>query len=52
MRYLPLAWFELPFALPEFDVAQTWHPRLDRDAAHRVLREELAALVKGVRASR
>ena len=51
-RYLPLAWFELPLALPEFDVAQTWHPRLDRDAAHRVLREALAALVKAIRAPR
>ena len=47
-RSLPLAWFELPFALPEFELVQTWHPRLDRDAAHRVLREELAALVKTV----
>jgi DNA-binding transcriptional LysR family regulator len=51
-RYLPLVWFELPLALPEITVAQTWHPRLDRDAAHRVLREELAALVKGIRPSR
>ena len=50
-RYLPLAWFEIPLALPEFDVAQTWHPRLDRDAAHRVLREALAALVKEIRAA-
>jgi DNA-binding transcriptional LysR family regulator len=50
-RYLPLTWFELPFALPEIQVVQTWHPRLDRDAAHRVLREELAALVKRVLAS-
>jgi DNA-binding transcriptional LysR family regulator len=48
-RYLPLAWFELPLALPELNIAQTWHPRLDRDAAHRVLREELAALVKADR---
>jgi DNA-binding transcriptional LysR family regulator len=47
-RSLPLAWFELPFALPEFELVQTWHPRLDRDAAHCVLREELAALVKAV----
>lgn len=49
-RYLPVIWFELPLALPAFDVAQTWHPRLDRDAAHRVLREELRVLVKTVRA--
>jgi DNA-binding transcriptional LysR family regulator len=51
-QYLPIAWFELPLALPEITVAQTWHPRLDRDAAHRVLRDELAALVKGLRISR
>jgi DNA-binding transcriptional LysR family regulator len=51
-RFLPLSWFELPFALPEIHVAQTWHPRLDRDAAHRVLREELAALVKEIRTLR
>ncbi|HEX3765664.1 MAG TPA: LysR substrate-binding domain-containing protein [Kofleriaceae bacterium] len=49
-RYLPVTWFELPVALPAFEVAQTWHPRLDRDAAHRVLREELRALVKTIRA--
>jgi DNA-binding transcriptional LysR family regulator len=44
-RYLPLTWFDPPLDLPAFDVAQTWHPRLDRDPAHRLLRAELLALV-------
>lgn len=51
-RYLPLTWFDLPLDLPEFDVAQTWHPRLDRDPAHRLLRAELLALVTAIDARR
>jgi DNA-binding transcriptional LysR family regulator len=44
---LPVAWFELPFPLPPLAIAQTWHPRFDRDPAHRLLRESMRALVGG-----
>jgi DNA-binding transcriptional LysR family regulator len=44
---LPLAWFEFPFELPTVAVAQTWHPRLDRDPVHRLARECLVALTRG-----
>lgn len=30
--------FELPVATPGFSIAQTWHPRMDADPAHRWLR--------------
>ena len=43
---LPIAWFELGLALPSIPIAMTWHPRLDRDPAHRVLRDELRALIR------
>jgi DNA-binding transcriptional LysR family regulator len=31
--------FTLPFALPKFTVAQVWHPRADKDPAHKWMRE-------------
>ncbi|SDV47065.1 LysR substrate-binding domain-containing protein [Chitinasiproducens palmae] len=37
-------WFELPLAVPAFNVCAIWHPRLDRDPAQRWLRGELLAL--------
>jgi len=42
---LPITWFAFPLPLPAIDIAMTWHPRLDREPAHRMLREELRALV-------
>jgi DNA-binding transcriptional LysR family regulator len=45
-RALPLAWFELPLPLPPLTLSQTWHPRLDRDPAHRVLREAIVTLAR------
>lgn len=33
--------FELPVPLPAFNVSAIWHPRLDRDPAHRWFREEV-----------
>jgi DNA-binding transcriptional LysR family regulator len=33
-----LAWFELPFELPPFDICATWHPRLHADPAQRWFR--------------
>ena len=33
--------FALPVALPDFTVSMLWHPRLDADAAHRWLRQQL-----------
>jgi hypothetical protein len=34
-----VAHFELPVATAPVAVAQAWHPHLERDAAHRFLRE-------------
>lgn len=39
---------ELPFALPEIAISQTWHPRCDSDPGHRWLRTCVAAIVKEV----
>lgn len=36
--------FELPLAVPAFNVSAIWHPRLDHDAAHRWFRAEVLAL--------
>jgi DNA-binding transcriptional LysR family regulator len=36
--------FELPVLTPAFDVSAIWHPRLDRDPAHRWLRAEVLEL--------
>jgi DNA-binding transcriptional LysR family regulator len=41
---LGLQVFKLPLALPPEQVVQAWHPRLDADAAHRCLRECVAAV--------
>lgn len=45
-RTLAVVALELPFALPELVISQTWHPRSDSDPAHRWLRACIAALVK------
>ena len=37
---------ELPFQVPGFEVIAVWHPRNDRDKAHRWLRSRLAAVAK------
>ena len=41
---LGLKSFKLPVAVPAEQVVQAWHPRLDADAAHRCLRQCVAAL--------
>jgi DNA-binding transcriptional LysR family regulator len=38
---LGLQHFELPVRTTPFNVAATWHPRLDQDPAHRWLRNEV-----------
>ncbi|MCE9577912.1 MAG: LysR family transcriptional regulator [Deltaproteobacteria bacterium] len=43
---LPIAWFPIPLALPAIAIAQTWHPRFDRDPAHRLLRECVLAIAR------
>jgi DNA-binding transcriptional LysR family regulator len=35
-----------PVEVPGFDVIAVWHPRVDKDAAHRWLRGRLAAIAK------
>jgi hypothetical protein len=35
--------FKSPLEVPGFDVIAVWHPRLDKDPAHRWLRNRLAA---------
>lgn len=46
---MPLSWFQIPLSLPKIAIAQTWHPRVDRDPAHRVLREALLALAEAAK---
>jgi DNA-binding transcriptional LysR family regulator len=38
---------EPPIEIPGFDVIAVWHPRVDKDVAHRWLRTRLADLAKG-----
>jgi DNA-binding transcriptional LysR family regulator len=37
---------ELPFQVPSFEVIAVWHPRNDKDKAHRWLRSRLAEIAK------
>lgn len=46
---MALSCFAFPLSLPEIAIAQTWHPRFDRDPVHRALREELVALAVATR---
>jgi DNA-binding transcriptional LysR family regulator len=36
---LKIAYFDLPVVTPAVAVAQAWHPRFDKDAGHRWLRQ-------------
>ena len=38
---LPLRAFTLPISLPTLVLTQAWHPRYDKDPAHRWLRETI-----------
>ena len=42
---LPLRAFTLPISLPTLVLTQAWHPRFDKDPAHKWLREQLLASV-------
>ncbi|GAA3212802.1 LysR family transcriptional regulator [Actinocorallia longicatena] len=44
-RLLGLHTFDLPVEPPELAVSMAWHPRHDKDAAHRWLRDRVARLV-------
>ena len=37
---------EPPIEIPGFDVIAVWHPRVDKDVSHRLLRTRLADLAK------
>ncbi|WP_448098132.1 hypothetical protein [Luteibacter yeojuensis] len=39
--------FELPLKTPGITVSQMWHPRLDRDSAHRWLRKLVLVACRG-----
>jgi DNA-binding transcriptional LysR family regulator len=41
-----LAVLKPPVEIPSFDVIAVWHPRVDKDVAHRWLRDRLAATAK------
>lgn len=43
-RTLAITPFAIPLALPDIVISQTWHPRFDRDPAHRLLRDCVRAL--------
>jgi len=38
---LPLRAFTLPISLPTLVLTQAWHPRFDKDPAHKWLRETM-----------
>jgi len=38
---LPVASFALPVTVPPIAIVQAWHPRLDADAPHRWLRQQV-----------
>ncbi|SAF23204.1 transcriptional regulator%2C LysR family [Enterobacter cloacae] len=38
--------FELPFKSRLITVSQMWHPRMERDPAHRWLREQILAICR------
>ena len=38
--------FELPFKSRQITVSQMWHPRMERDPAHRWLREQILAICR------
>lgn len=50
VRELPLEMFKPPLLLPRIEIAQVWHERLDRDAAHRWLRSRVFDLFRPRRA--
>jgi len=41
-----LGYFMPPVEVPGFDVIAVWHPRVDKDIAHRWLRSRLAETAK------
>jgi DNA-binding transcriptional LysR family regulator len=43
-----LALFEVPLAIPKFDVIAVWHPRSQNDPGHRWVREKLTLLAARV----
>jgi DNA-binding transcriptional LysR family regulator len=47
-RVLPLHGVALPVDVPSIPIAQTWHPRLEVDPAHRWLRGQVEVIVKRV----
>jgi DNA-binding transcriptional LysR family regulator len=44
--------FALPFNQPDMSLAMAWHSRLDKQPAHRWLREELVRISRGLRPTR
>jgi DNA-binding transcriptional LysR family regulator len=48
-KFLPLALFEPPLALPEFTIGLVWHEKDANDPALAWLREQIAAVARGLR---
>jgi DNA-binding transcriptional LysR family regulator len=46
---LRISHFDLPVATPEVAIAQAWHPRFDKDAGHRWLRQAVHRTLTGPR---
>jgi DNA-binding transcriptional LysR family regulator len=46
-RGLAIAHFALPVETPEVVIAQAWHPRFDKDAGHRWLRQAVRRALSG-----
>jgi DNA-binding transcriptional LysR family regulator len=46
-RGLAIAHFSLPVDTPEVVIAQAWHPRFDKDAGHRWLRQAMRRALTG-----
>ena len=47
---LRIRYLELPVSTPEIAIAQAWHPRFDKDAGHRWLRQAVRKALTGHRA--
>lgn len=44
---LKIRYFDLPVATPELTIAQAWHPRFEKDAGHRWLRQAIRKALTG-----
>jgi DNA-binding transcriptional LysR family regulator len=49
---LKICYFDLPVDTPTIAIAQAWHPRFDKDAGHRWLRQAVSKVLTGAKRDR